>query len=102
MGLGGAGKGKGFTVTPFQAGHLLGGALWRINSPQQEQLVYAVDLNQRRERHLAGCMLEMAANRPLLLITDARSADRNPVDVSKRDRVLLEALLQTLRADGAS
>lgn len=97
-----AGKAKGFTVTPFQAGHLLGGALWRINTPQQEQLVYAMDLNQRRERHLGGCMLEMAANRPLLLISDARSVDRPPVDVSKRDRSFLDTILQTLRGDGAT
>eukprot|EP00884_Botryococcus_braunii_P014685 jgi/Botrbrau1/23217/Bobra.0041s0061.1 len=96
-----SGKAKGFTVTPFQAGHLLGGALWRINTPQQEQLVYAVDLNQRRERHLGGCMLEVAASRPLLLISDARAVDRPHVDPSKRDRLFLEAMLQTLRRDGS-
>jgi cleavage and polyadenylation specificity factor subunit 2 len=94
------GKGAGFVVTPFLAGHLLGGALWRITTPQQEQLLYAVDLNQRRERHLGGCMLDAAATRPLLLISDATAAQRAPVDTHRRDRQLLDAIMQTLRGNG--
>lgn len=50
------GRGDGIVVTPFQAGHSLGGAIWRIVK-DTEQIVYAVDLNHSRERCPLGCDL---------------------------------------------
>lgn len=41
-----SGKGAGIMVTPFAAGHLLGGAVWRIRR-NGEDYVYAVDCNHR-------------------------------------------------------
>lgn len=47
-------------VTPFAAGHLLGGAVWRVRR-NGEDYVYAVDYNHRRVPHclcletLSGC-----------------------------------------------
>ena len=37
-----AGLGAGFTLTALAAGRLLGGALWRITTPDGEDIVYAV------------------------------------------------------------
>ncbi len=51
--LRGAGKGAGITITPFAAGHLLGGTLWRI-SKDDDDFVYAVDYN-----HRCGCQLAL-------------------------------------------
>lgn len=36
-------------VTPFPAGHMLGGCVWRMEVGGEE-LVYAVDTNHRNER----------------------------------------------------
>jgi cleavage and polyadenylation specificity factor subunit 2 len=44
-----AGKGEGITITPYAAGHLLGGTVWKI-SVDTEDIIYAVDYNHRNER----------------------------------------------------
>ena len=41
-----SGKGEGIVLTPFAAGHLLGGTVWRI-CKAGEDYVYAVDYNHR-------------------------------------------------------
>lgn len=84
-----AGKCQGLTITPFNAGHTLGGTIWKIRSPSAGTILYAVDLNHMRERHLDGTVLMQKAAggvfeplvRPDLLITDA---DRAAVTTSKR------------------
>ena len=43
-----AGGGEGFAVTPFAAGHLLGGALWRLTTRDEEHIVYAAAYNHRK------------------------------------------------------
>lgn len=43
--------GTGIIVTPYPAGHMLGGTVWNIKK-DTESIVYAVDFNHRRERHL--------------------------------------------------
>jgi Cft2 family RNA processing exonuclease len=43
---------------PLLAGHMLGGALWRITKMGDEEIVYAVDFNLRKERHLNGCKFD--------------------------------------------
>merc|ERR1719506_3009084 len=42
-------KGKDVSITPFNAGHLIGGTVWRINV-DGEEVVYAVDINHRKDR----------------------------------------------------
>ena len=77
------------TITPFNAGHSLGGTIWKIRSPSSGTIIYAVNVNHMRERHLDGTVLiRQAAGgifeplaRPDLLITDA---DRTPVITSRR------------------
>jgi len=84
-----SGKCQGLTITPFNAGHTLGGAIWKIRSPSSGTIVYAINMNHMRERHLDGTVLiRQAAGgifeplaRPDLLITDA---DRSPVITSRR------------------
>ena len=44
-----AGAAEGFTITPFAAGHLVGGCAWRITTPEDEDIVYAVHYNHRKQ-----------------------------------------------------
>ena len=51
-----AGNAEGFSITPFAAGHLLGGCAWRITTPGEEDIVYAVHYNHRKQaRATLGC-----------------------------------------------
>jgi cleavage and polyadenylation specificity factor subunit 2 len=80
------------TITPFNAGHTLGGTIWKIRSPSVGTIVYAVNLNHMRERHLDGTVLIGGAGgtvyeslaRPDLLITDAERA--NVIGSRRKDR----------------
>ncbi|CAE6531277.1 unnamed protein product [Rhizoctonia solani] len=74
------GKCQGITITPFSAGHTIGGTIWKIRSPSAGTVVYAVNLNHTKERHLDGTVLLKGGagggvleslSRPDLLITDA-------------------------------
>ena len=44
-----AGAGEGFTITAVAAGHLIGGCAWRITTPEDEDIVYAVHYNHRKQ-----------------------------------------------------
>ena len=52
------GKVQGLTVTPIPAGHMIGGTIWKIVKDDEEDIVYAVDYNHKKERHLNGCDIE--------------------------------------------
>ena len=97
----GAGGCTPISITPFAAGHTLGGAVWRI-SAGAEEVVYAVDWNNRGERHLPPAALDVFV-RPSLLITDAFSA-LAPMPAPRRDveRALCEACVACMRADGCA
>jgi len=49
------GKGQGLAITPLPAGHMIGGTIWKIVKDGEEDIVYAVDYNHKKERHLNGC-----------------------------------------------
>jgi len=66
------GKGYGISITPLNAGHMIGGTIWKIVKVGEEDIVYATDFNHKKERHLSGCELDRL-QRPSLLITDAYS-----------------------------
>ncbi|CAL5380920.1 unnamed protein product [Camellia sinensis] len=91
-------KGEGIVIAPHVAGHLLGGTLWKITK-DGEDVIYAVDFNHRKERHLNGTVLESFV-RPAVLITDAYNALNNQPSRRQRDQEFLDAILKTLRADG--
>jgi cleavage and polyadenylation specificity factor subunit 2 len=86
------GRCQGLTITPFNAGHTLGGTIWKIRSPAVGTIVYAVNMNHMRERHLDGTVLISGVGgtvfeslaRPDLLITDAERA--NVIGSRRKDR----------------
>ncbi|KAI6243983.1 Cleavage and polyadenylation specificity factor subunit 2 [Aphelenchoides fujianensis] len=90
---------NGLQIMPLQAGHMIGGAIWRITKMGEEEIVYAVDFNHRKERHLNGCTFD-GIGRPHLLITDAFSALYNQQKRKTRDELLLSKLMTTLREGG--
>ncbi|PFH51359.1 hypothetical protein AMATHDRAFT_74923 [Amanita thiersii Skay4041] len=98
------GKCQGLTITPFNAGHTLGGTIWKIRSPSAGTIIYAVNMNHMRERHLDGTVLLRQSaggvfeplSRPDLFITDA---DRASVITSRRkdrDAALIDTITATL------
>nr|CAD1821014.1 unnamed protein product [Ananas comosus var. bracteatus] len=91
-------KGEGILIAPHVAGHLLGGTVWKITK-DGEDVIYAVDFNHRKERHLNGTVLESFV-RPAVLITDAFNALNNQLYKRQRDQEFIEAILKALRADG--
>jgi cleavage and polyadenylation specificity factor subunit 2 len=91
------GKCQGMTITPFNAGHTLGGAIWKIRSPSSGTILYAVDMNHMKERHLDGTVLTRQSAggvfeplaRPDLLITDANRVNVTTSRRKDRDAALL-------------
>ena len=88
------------SLTAFAAGHIVGGALWQVLTKDGEQLVYAVHWNHRKDRHLRRADLDSRFSRPALFITDACSAQKPALDVSRRDQDILARVVATLNADG--
>uniref|UniRef100_A0A4W3HDU5 Cleavage and polyadenylation specificity factor subunit 2 n=1 Tax=Callorhinchus milii TaxID=7868 RepID=A0A4W3HDU5_CALMI len=43
------GKGHGLSITPLPAGHMIGGTIWKIVKDGEEEIVYGVDFNHKRE-----------------------------------------------------
>ncbi|KAJ7683990.1 beta-lactamase-like protein [Mycena rosella] len=104
------GKCQGLTITPFNAGHTIGGTIWKIRSPSSGTILYAVNVNHMRERHLDGTVLMRqsaggvfeALARPDLLITDA---ERTSVISSRRrdrDAALIDTITSTLTSSSRS
>ncbi|XP_067012309.1 probable cleavage and polyadenylation specificity factor subunit 2 [Anabrus simplex] len=93
------GKGYGLTITPLPAGHMIGGTIWKIIKVGEEDIVYAMDFNHKKERHLNGCELERL-QRPSLLITDCYNSTYQQARRRARDEKLMTNILQTLRNNG--
>ncbi|KAF3966841.1 hypothetical protein CMV_009096 [Castanea mollissima] len=93
------GKGEGIVIAPHVAGHLLGGTMWKITK-DGEDVIYAVDLNHRKERHLNGTVLASFV-RPAVLITDAYNALNNqPYRRGEKENEFGETIKKTLGAGG--
>lgn len=98
------GKCQGLTITPFNAGHTLGGTIWKIRSPSSGTFVYAVNMSHMRERHLDGTVLMRGSSggifeslaRPDVLITDAERADVTTARRKDRDSTFLDTITSTL------
>ncbi|XP_030038036.1 probable cleavage and polyadenylation specificity factor subunit 2 [Manduca sexta] len=93
------GKGLGLRITPLPAGHSLGGTVWRITAPGEEDIVYAPDINHKKERHLNGCEIEKLM-RPSLMLLGATNADYVQQRRRLRDEKLMTTILTTLRGGG--
>jgi len=92
------GRGAGIELTPYVGGHMLGGTVWRIVK-ETEEILYAVDYNHKKERHLNPTVLE-TLNRPTLLITDAFNALTTQSSRRARDVELIETTMTTLKNEG--
>ncbi|CAN0100547.1 unnamed protein product, partial [Phaeothamnion confervicola] len=97
-----AGRGEGLTVTPYAAGHVIGGAFWRITwRSEDNDVVYAVSYNHQGERHLKGSALEGVVGRPSVLISDAHNAlTQRHGGPKRRAAELLEVIMATVRGGG--
>ena len=93
------GQGNGLSITPLPAGHMIGGTIWKIVKDNEEDIIYAVDYNHKKERHLNGCALD-TITRPSLLITDAFNAMNHQGRMKERDQKFLSTILDTLRNGG--
>lgn len=69
---------------------MIGGSIWKIVKVGEEDIIYAVDYNHKKERHLNGCELEKIS-RPSLLITDTFNASY----VQARRRIRDEKLMSS-------
>lgn len=67
---------------------MIGGTIWKILKEGEEEIIYAVDYNHHKERHLNGCALD-SINKPTLLITDSYNFLQNQVKRRNRDEKLL-------------
>jgi len=50
------GKGSGLIITPYSAGYSLGATVWKVKK-HTDELLYAVDFNHRKEKHLNASAL---------------------------------------------
>ncbi|KAI6047478.1 beta-lactamase-like protein [Pisolithus marmoratus] len=95
---------QGITIIPFAAGHSIGGTIWKIRSPSVGTIVYAVNMNHMKERHLDGTVLFRPSAggifeplaRPDLFITDANRADVTTPRRKDRDAALIDTISATL------
>ncbi|KAJ3260641.1 cleavage and polyadenylation specificity factor subunit 2 [Boothiomyces macroporosus] len=86
-----SGNCSGIVITAFNAGHTVGGTVWKIQK-DSEHIVYAVDYNHSKEGHLNGSdlMTADALRKPSLMITDSINAlVTQPVKRKERDARLI-------------
>ncbi|KAG0238046.1 cleavage and polyadenylation specificity factor subunit 2 [Actinomortierella wolfii] len=101
------GKCKGITITAYAGGHTVGGTVWKIVK-DTESILYAVDYNHSKDRHLDGTVLLGSQEglvdelkRPSLMITDAYNAGEKTLARRIRDQALLESTMATLAHGGS-
>jgi cleavage and polyadenylation specificity factor subunit 2 len=101
-----SGKCQGINITAYNAGHTLGGSIWRIERGA-DRIVWAVDWNHARDEHLNGAALFVngqvaeGLGRPSLLITDTRNAANSTMPTRlKRQAALFESITATLANSG--
>lgn len=101
------GKCAGLVLTAYNAGHSLGGTVWKLRSPSVGTIVMALDWNHHRERHLDGTSLlsvgaaaplAHAVGRPDVLITDAERGRLSNARRKDRDAALLAQIHATLQS----
>lgn len=86
------------TIMPFNAGHSLGGTVWKIVK-EMDEIVYAVDYNHQKERHLSGTAFDILG-RPSILITDASSALNKVKYNAAHEQRMIGSIVETLRRGG--
>ncbi|KAM2975886.1 hypothetical protein FF1_001995 [Malus domestica] len=71
---------------------------WKITK-DGEDVIYALDFNHRKEKHLNG-INQSAFVRPAVLITDAYNALNNQPYRRQKDKEFTDTIKKTLRSDG--
>jgi len=93
------GRDYGLSIMPVQAGHMLGGTAWKIVKDDEEEYVYAVDMNHKRELHLNGCEVEKI-QKPTLLITDGLNAAYVQDRRADRNKKFVQRIMNTTNSGG--
>lgn len=85
------------SVSAIPSGRTLGGAIWRIRCGPAE-IVYAMDINLRKEVVLDGASMDLFPSSPTLLITEAACASRaySTLGKKKKDKDDLQQLLSQI------
>ncbi|CAN6648917.1 cleavage factor two protein 2 [Trichomonascus vanleenenianus] len=96
------GKLEGITITPHNAGHTLGGTIWKIQK-DYEDIVYAVDWNHSRDSFLNGAFMQQgtvaeALSRPSILICGTKTGEG--VTMKTRKKNLITDINETLSNGG--
>lgn len=96
---------EGFVITPYNAGHSLGGTIWKIQH-DQESVIYAVDWNHSRDSHLNGAFLQAngkvldALSRPSVMICGSKISEQ-PGTLKKRKEALFNDIQETIQSGGS-
>lgn len=93
------GQGCGLSIEPLAAGHMIGGTIWKIVKDNEEVIVYAIDYNHKKDKHLDGCSFDKIT-KPSLLITDAYNAENIQGRMKARDEKFFDTIRETLRRGG--
>ena len=60
------------TITPYCGGHMVGGTIWKIVKDGEEEIVYAVDFNHKKERFIdirfVNCYLSLSLSLDILMV----------------------------------
>lgn len=86
-------------VNSILAGHMLGGTAWKITKDDEEEYVYAVDINHKREMHLNGFEVDRI-QKPNLLITDGLNINYSQERKTKRTEKFIQRIVQTTSNGG--
>ncbi len=115
----GHGSLAGITLTAYNAGHSLGGAVWKLRSPSHGTMLIALDWNHNRERHLDSTALLASASagssagggagvgsspsdgmgRADLMITSIERATFTNIRRKDRDAAILDIVHSALQAN---
>lgn len=100
------GKLQGFTVTAYNAGHTLGGTIWKIEK-DHEDIVYAVDWNHSRDSHLNGAAFLQQngtiidpLSRPSVMICGSKVGEPGQQSLRKRKDALFSCIQETIGRGG--
>ncbi|ANB11323.1 Cft2p [Sugiyamaella lignohabitans] len=99
------GKLQGLTITAHNAGHTLGGTIWRIQK-DQEDVLYAVDWNHSRDSLLNGALLQQdgklveSLSRPSLMICGSKVTSTG-LPLKFRKDLLLRQIRDTIDRGGS-
>jgi len=95
-----SGKGTGVVITPYSGGHMVGGTVWKIKKETEElkdaeEILYAVDFNHRKERHLNPTALPTLTRPSHLIIGASQALTRHTLKIE-----LFEPIMETLKRGG--